>query len=273
VKLSVSNIAWPAETDSQALALLRDAAVAAIEVAPTRLWPDWVGASEAAAADAARGLDRQRFRVSSLQAIVFGKPAYKLFGSEVGRQSLFEHLILCADLARGFEASSLVFGAPKNRELCGVSQAEAFAIASEFFRDVGSYFRQRGVCLCLEANPRQYGCEFVVDSSEAARLVRAVGSEGFRLHLDTGCMHLAAEDPVDAIRKNADILHHFHVSEPYLGSFDNPLINHRRVVDALADIGYSNWVTLEMRAADQPLLALAQAVRTLVDHYRGLEVT
>ena len=268
MNLSVSNIAWPVEVDQQALALLRNAEIAAVEVAPTRIWPDWVGASATSAAAIARDFTRLGFRVSSLQAILFGKPECKLFGSDDDRQALFDHLALCADLAVGLGAASMVFGAPRNRELRGKSEADAFQIAREFFGAVGSYFDARGLCLCLEPNPPQYGCEFVTDSAQAARLVHAVDSGGFRLHLDTGCMSLAGEDAVQVIRAHTEILRHFHVSEPFLGRFDHPTVAHRQVRKALEDVGYSNWVTLEMRATDQPLASLGNAVDVLIESYR-----
>jgi D-psicose/D-tagatose/L-ribulose 3-epimerase len=264
VKLSVSNIAWPSEMDAEAMCVLRDAGIAALEIAPTRLWPDWVGASPAAAKDAAAQFARSGFRISSLQAILFAKPECRLFGSDGERQLLFEHLALCADLATGLGATYLVFGAPKNRDLCGKSDADAFQIAREFFRAAGDYFERKGLCLCLEPNPPQYGCHFVTDSSEASRLVHAVGSAGFRLHLDTGCMLLAGEDPVEAIRAHAGILAHFHVSEPFLGTLNSPNL-HQRAIRALDEVGYANWVTLEMRAAAQPILALSKALSILVE--------
>jgi D-psicose/D-tagatose/L-ribulose 3-epimerase len=272
MNLSVSNIAWPAAMDEPALTLLGYGGISAIEVAPTRLWPDWVGASAGRATEVARDLARRGFRVSSLQAILFSKPECRLFGSDDDRKLLFYHLAFCADLACGLGAKYIVFGAPKNRELSGVSEADAFQIACEFFGVVGSHFRQRGVCLCLEPNPPEYGCQFIVDSSQAARLVRAVNSEGFRLHLDTGCMHLAGEDPGEAIRQHADILRHFHVSEPFLGSFEEPVIDHRPVVEALEEAGYANWITLEMRAATRPLAGLASGLCTLVENYMKVKV-
>ena len=244
--------------------------IQALEIAPTRLWPDWSGASAAAASEAACLLARSGFQVSSLQAILFAKPECILFGSDSQRQLLFDHLALCAELAVGLGAKYLVFGAPRNRDLCGKSEPDAFQIAREFFLAAGNYFANKGLCLCLEPNPPQYGCQFVTNSREASRLVNAVGSSGFRLHLDTGCMFLAGEDPVDAIRAHAGILSHFHVSEPFLGSFSGAIEVYQRVFQALDEVGYSNWVTLEMRAPAQPIPALSQAAGLLVECVRQL---
>ena len=49
----------------------------------------------------------------------------------------------------------------------------------------------------MEANPPEYGADFVTRAAEAIELVKAVNHPGFRLHLDTGCMTLA-NDPVAA---------------------------------------------------------------------------
>ena len=267
MKLSVSNIAWPAERDEMALDLIRRARISAVEVAPTRIWPQWQGVSPASAASAAQRLAGCGFRVSSLQALLFGKPDCQLLGSEEQQQALFDHLVVCADLAAGLGAKSLVFGAPKNRTLCGRTEGEAFHVAREFFRTCGRFFAERGVCLCLEPNPPQYGCEFITNSTQAAHLVRAVDSQGFRLHLDTGCMHMSYEDPAQAIRLNADILQHFHVSEPFLESIEATTCNHHQIGRTLREVDYAGWVTLEMRATEQSLAALAGSIDIFVKGY------
>jgi D-psicose/D-tagatose/L-ribulose 3-epimerase len=267
VKLSVSNIAWPLECDAMALDLMRRACISAVEVAPTRIWPQWQGVSSASAADAAQRLAGYGFHVSSMQALLFGKPDCQLLGSEEQRRAMFDHLAVCADLATGLGAKSLVFGAPKNRTLCGRTEGEAFHIAREFFRACGRLYAERGLCLCLEANPSEYGCEFITNSTQAAQLVRAVDCQGFRLHLDTGCMQMSHEDPVQTIRLNADILQHFHVSEPFLESIEGATCNHPHIGEALCEVDYAGWVTLEMRAGEQSLAALAGSLDIFVKGY------
>lgn len=271
MNLAVSNIAWSPQLEEEALAVLRLDRIGTIEVAPTRLWPDWNSASPQAGADARRNLAGRGFSVPALQAILFGKPDHCLFGSENQRLSLLRHLRMCADLAQSLGAHSLVFGAPKNRELNGINPEMAFAMAREFFTEVAAYYERREVCLCLEANPPQYGCQFLTTAAEAARMVRAVNRPGLRLHLDTACMHLAGEDLPAMVRAHCDVLRHFHVSEPFLGSFDNPVIDHARVAEALRSAGYRAWVSLEMRETEPPLTNLATAAGFLVRTYRGGE--
>lgn len=258
MNLAVSNIAWPAELDASVYRMLAANGIGAVEIAPTRIWPQWQGITASAVHSFRRTVEEAGLRISSLQSILFHKPELRLFGSPEDREALYRHLCVCADLASDLGAECMVFGAPRNRDRGTLLEDEAFAIAVDFFSRAGAYCSQRGTCLGFEANPAQYGCNFVTDSVTAARLVRAVGSTGFRLHLDTACLHLAGEDAVSVIADNADILCHFHVSEPYLGAFSAPEVPHQTVAAALKP--YHRWVSLEMRATHPPLPALERAV-------------
>ncbi|MCY7279268.1 MAG: hypothetical protein LH702_37435 [Phormidesmis sp. CAN_BIN44] len=91
MKLAISNIAWTSELDNEMLSRLQGN-VAAIEIAPTRLWSDWQF-SEVDVADCLKTLQHHDLVCSSLQAIVFGRPDLKLFGTPGQRFALIEHLI------------------------------------------------------------------------------------------------------------------------------------------------------------------------------------
>ena len=267
MKLAFSNIAWPIAREEEILGILQHTGISGIEVAPTRLWPDWSGASPLAAATYAGTLAAKGFSIPALQAILFAKPELKLFGSDADREALSNHLQKVADLAAAFGAKSLVFGAPKNRQLGDLSPEAGFAIAREFFKTIAPHYERRGVCLCLEANPPAYACTFVTDSLSAAQLVRAVNSPGFGLHLDTACLFLAGEDTGAAIQNNLDILRHFHVSEPFLDSFAHPKIDHTKVAAILRGARYREWISLEMREPDPPVSGVQEAAEFLVQTY------
>ncbi len=270
MKLAVSNIAWPDGCDDDAFGVLREGKIDALEIAPTRFWPDWGGIGVEPAKRKAAELHLAGFRIPSLQALLFAKPDCKLFGTDAERERMFDHLMLCADIAEAMGANRLVFGAPKNRDLRGRSAPEAYGIAKEFFAEVAGRFASRHLALCLEPNPSQYGCNFMVKADEAAGLVYAVDNPGLRLHLDTACMLLAGDDAEAAIRDHHAILGHFHVSEPYLGGFEEPRADHRRIREALESASYSGYVALEMRAATPPLPGLRTAVGELIAQYAAL---
>jgi D-psicose/D-tagatose/L-ribulose 3-epimerase len=270
MKLAASNLAWPVDAEQEAFRTLRSFAVNAIEVAPTRIWPEWRGATLPAAREYRRRVESEGLTISSLQAILFQKPELRLFGSLSQREALSIHLHYCADLAAELGAVSVVFGAPKNRDRGTISESEAFAQATEFFSGLTPYYAGRSARIVLEANPAVYGCNFVTDSGTAGDLVRAVAAEGFALHLDSACMLLAGEEPASAIRAGADILQHFHASEPHLADFANPLSDHAGAAAALAQAGYQGYVALEMREGGPAIPALEQALAFVATSYAAI---
>jgi sugar phosphate isomerase/epimerase len=269
LKVSISNIAWDAESDQAAFDLLSENGVSAIEVAPTRVWPEWQGITVQGIRSLRESVASAGLRISSLQSVLYSKPELTLFGGGEHRTRLREHLVFCADLAAELSAESLVFGAPRNRSRGALSEAEAFAIACEFFSEVAEQYLRRSVSLVFEANPAEYGCDFVTDSAAAAHLVRAVGCPGFLLHIDTACLSLAKEDTGSAIPAGMDVLRHFHVAEPFLGNFADPMPSHAIAAQRLREAEYAHWVVLEMRRTTPVLPAVQQAAAFLRTTYWG----
>jgi sugar phosphate isomerase/epimerase len=188
-----------------------------------------------------------------------------LFGDGRAKAALRTHLDLCAEIALSLGATRLVFGAPKNRLPGTLSRGAAFVSAVDFFREVGDAYHRQGVVLCLEPNPPQYGCEFITTTSEAARLVEAVRSPGFRLHLDTACMMLAGDDATICISQNARLLSHFHVSEPSLAPFCSSSPVHAAALNTLQKVKYEGYIVLEMRAGDPALDVFTRSAKAFVE--------
>ena len=137
--------------------------------------------------------------------------------------------------------------------------------AVPLFRTLGAACHDAGTSLAIEANPQQYGGDFLLRWSEAAELVARVGHPGVVLHLDTACTTLAGDDPVAAAASCAAQLRHFHVSAPQLAPVDAASdIPHQDIAAALRAGGYRGWVSIEMRRTDAPL----EAVRRAAGHVR-----
>ncbi len=271
MKLAVSNIAWDLEEQHAVLALLRDGGVCGIEVAPTKLWPDWVGAEPQSAWEWRRAFASEHFELPAMQAILFGKPELQIFASISARHDTLKHLWRVAGLAGALGAKVLVFGSPRNRDRGDLSSAEAFAVAVDFFGEAGRICAALDVWLCIEPLPEAYGCNFVTRWREAADLVLAVNTPGFGLHLDSGCIHLAGDDPAEAVLACSGMTRHFHVSEPHLGDLSKPVVDHRRVGEALRKAGYSGWISIEMRRTEHPLECIATAMRYVSSCYGDIQ--
>jgi sugar phosphate isomerase/epimerase len=271
MRLAISNIAWPRSEDEAVAAMLVRLGVTAIEVAPTKLWQDLLAVTDEEVDSVRRFWADRGIAIVAAQSLLFGRPDLLLFDSGEVRARTFDYLAHVVRICARLGAGALVFGAPKNRRIEQTPPKIARDIAIDFFGQLGEVAEAAGTTVVLEANPPQYGADFVVRAAEAIDLVRAVNHPGFRLHLDTACMHLAG----DAIRQTLDdgfaYLGHFHVSEPNLGlPGSSSRVDHAAFARELTYCGYDGVVSLEMREpADFSIDAVASAMRWLTDRYGG----
>jgi sugar phosphate isomerase/epimerase len=268
MRIAASNIAWPAEFDDVAAAMLTSSGVTGLEIAPTRWWtdPSTVPLSEAAALGrswADRGLP-----VVAAQSLLFGRPDLKVFGDAATRLRLLDYLSRVLGVARAAGATRFVFGSPKNRRLNGAYDADRRAVARDFFAALGDLAQQLESVVGIEANPAEYGADFLIRASDALEFVRTVGHPAIRLHLDLACMLLAGEDPFVIVPEACDVVVHAHASEPQLRPVGTGASNHAGFAAALARCGYRGWVSVEM-LPPVPFSpeALAASLRVAVDAY------
>lgn len=252
MKVAFSNIAWTPHDSPKVLALLHQHGISGIEVAPTKVWPDWTGATPEAARMYRAKLKDQGFAVPALQAVLFGRPEARLF-EDGGERVLVRHLTEVATLAEALGAPVVVLGAPRLRNRGGLTFDEALARAVPVFRRLGEIYSNHGTCLCIEPNPRRHACNFIVNAFEGAALVRAVANPGFGLHLDAAGMHLEREQLTKVWPDAGPLLRHYHISEPDLGDFSAPQVSHVQNLEFLVGHGYAGWYSVEMREPSKPL--------------------
>jgi sugar phosphate isomerase/epimerase len=256
--LAISNIAWPAGDDGEALELARAAGFSAIELAPSKVFGPWEAIELTAVRAAAAGLAARGLPVVALQAILFGAPGAKLFGTPAERAALAAHLRLIARLAGACGGVPCVFGAPAARDPGDLAAAAAMDQAAAFFAAVAPAFAAEGASLAFEANPAAYGCRFVTHTAQALALVRRVGLPGFGLQLDAGTMMMNEEDPA-LLAEAAPLAVHCHASAPQLAPVAPHAAAHARLAAALRGAGWRGIVSVEMRAAADWRTSLREA--------------
>jgi len=255
LRFAFSNIAWTPHDDAEVFSLLRRQGIEGIEVAPTAVWGSWEAMTVPKAKAYRQFLAEQGFEVPALQAILYGRPQARLF-EEHGEAVLLDHFAQVASIASALEARVAVLGAPSQRDRGERSWAQALEHASGALRKAAVLFHDQGCCLCIEPNPRRYGCNFVNTAAEGMELVAAVNHPGLRLHLDAAGMYLEKEDLAAVLPAALPVLRHFHLSEPDLGDFRQPAVPHAENLRCLSEAGYAGWCSFEMR---RPSLTLADA--------------
>ncbi|MCI4063845.1 sugar phosphate isomerase/epimerase [Micromonospora sp. R77] len=263
MRVAVSNIAWEPTDDEKVADVLRRAGVAGVEVAPTKVWPDLTTVTPAQARAYGRWWAAAGLPVVAAQSLLFGRPDLTLFGP--GRDEFVAYLGRVVEVCAELGATALVFGSPRNRQRHDLPVEVADRIAVDVFGRLAERAAGAGACLCLEANPPAYGADHLTTAAEAAALVRAVGSPGLRLHLDTACMALAGDDAAACVREFAPLLRHAHLSEPDLGPVGDPDPRHADFVAALRAADYPGHVSVEMRpSTDERVVSVERAARYAV---------
>jgi sugar phosphate isomerase/epimerase len=254
MKFSYSNIAWDQKNSEEIFALLKEHKIFGIEVAPTKIWPEWQGANYKSSISYKNEIAKKGFVIPALQAILFNRPEAKLFDVS-GEKNLIEHLKIVAEVAEGLGAKCVVFGAPKQRNIGKLTHKEALDHSIPIFAKIGDIFSNHNAIFCIEPNPKKYSCNFINNIDQANELIRKVNHKNFALHLDAAGMFLENDNLADKWDKIFDITHHFHISEPDLGDFDVPQVNHLENFKILEKGGYKGWCSVEMLEPKKPLSA------------------
>lgn len=273
MRLAISNIAWDAAEDEAVCQLLQQHGLDAIDVAHSKYFqhPDMASTSDIHRVRdwwAERGIE-----ITGMQSLLFGTQGLNVFGSDESRAHMLSHLEQVCRIGHGLGATRLVFGSPRNRDRQGLTDEVVQSISLPFWRRLGDIASKHGVCICLEPNPTCYGANFMTTSEETAQVVLEVNHPAIRMQLDTGAMHINAEDREDFLTHHADLIGHVHASEPQLVPLGDGDTAHASIYKSLCRHLPHHVVTVEMLATTQEphLQSIDRALATAVMAYRPCE--
>jgi sugar phosphate isomerase/epimerase len=155
----------------------------------------------------------------------------------------FRELIeLCSDLG----GSIMVLGSPKQRNfIAPMTHSSAMGNAADLISSISDQLLAHSVTLAIEPLGPSEG-NFLNLAAQGVELIRQIDCPNVKLHLDVKAMSSEPTGVGDIIRENRQELVHFHANDPNLlgpgmGEFDQ-----RPVFQALQDIGYNDWVSVEV---------------------------
>jgi sugar phosphate isomerase/epimerase len=155
---------------------------------------------------------------------------------------LVELALLCADLG----GKVMVLGSPVQRNLVpGVTQSQGMSYAAEILCDVLPVLESNRVVLALEPLTPQE-TNFLLTAAEAVELIDRVSSPQIRLHLDCKAMTSETTPIVELIRRNRDLLAHFHANDPNRQGPGFGSLDFVPIFKALKEVGYDGWVSVEV---------------------------
>ncbi len=245
MNLSVSNIAFK-NTDYQLyLNYLKTVGIKKLELAPYKHFNHWNLESI---------FNETEFHIVSTQGIFFGIDVNLFLNSN----KFIEHFKKIIQINKKLGCNYTVFGSPKVRWVPENLKQNPYIL----FNSIFNLIKNEEVTIGLELNPEIYNCNFFnkINDLSNLRLDKTIS-----FHYDTGCLHMAGENLYDSYIKNEKNIKNIHISEPFLASFDNTIINHIDVASMLKDRGFSGNISLEMR--EQELDIFKKSVDKFIQTY------
>jgi D-psicose/D-tagatose/L-ribulose 3-epimerase len=264
MKLAISNIGWNQPEEERVLDLMRRHGFQGLEVAPSKVWSSPEHALEDEVRSYREQMREKGFSIVGIQSALFGHPELKVF--DATSEATLAYLDKMVQICSWLGGKVLVFGSPKNRQKGDLSDDEMRERSHAFFKALGDMAQRHDVIIGMEPNAADYGADFLTHADATLQFVHDLQHPAVRIHLDTGVMQLNGEDVTQVLNNAAPMLCHFHVSEPFLKPFVLSDF-HRHAAQALKQLDYDGWVSVEMVRPDSPLEELERVLQQVKEVY------
>jgi sugar phosphate isomerase/epimerase len=235
---------WPLDV---AFAFAAECGYTGIEVAPFTIAPYAHDISAQRRSEIRRQADAAALQVVGLHWLLAKTEGFSLTSPEPSlRRKTADYLAELARLCADLGGRIMVFGSPQQRNLQpGVSRDQGMQYAAEVLAAAAPVFEETDVVLALEPlGPQE--TNFLVTAAETVELIERVGSPQVRLHLD--CKAMASESVAipQLIVRHKSLLAHFHANDPNRQGPGFGELDFLPIFDALGQIDYRGWVSVEV---------------------------
>jgi D-psicose/D-tagatose/L-ribulose 3-epimerase len=180
-------------------------------------------------------------------------PSTRQKGMDYARKSLE----ICAEVGAAVFSGACV-GAGGSEWLANTERLTRYKYAAEFLYKIGELSAQARVPFCVEVLNR-YEDSILNTSAQACELMDMTAHPSVGFHLDTFHMSMEEESLGDAIRLAGKHLFHLHASESQRGTPGTGIVPWREVAEALRQIDYRGFATIESFNPHGRLAPMARA--------------
>jgi D-psicose/D-tagatose/L-ribulose 3-epimerase len=147
---------------------------------------------------------------------------------------------------------------------------EEWGHSVEVMQQAADHAASAGIALSFEFLNR-FEIYLLNTTEDTARFVRDVARSNVGIHYDTFHAHIEEKDPGRAIRAHGPEIHHVHISENDRSTPGRGQVAWASTFDALAEVGFDGWLTIEAFGLSLPSLAAATRIwRRMYDDEEGL---
>ena len=247
---------WPFE---KAFPFAAELGYTGLEIAPFTINVNAYEISPARRAEVRRQADDAGLEIIGLHWLLAKTTGYYLTTLDNAvRNKTADYLGELARLCRDLGGHVMVLGSPQQRNvLPGVTHDQAMELAADCLRRAMPTLEQCGVTLAVEPLGPKDG-NFLNTAELGVQLCEMVASPHCRLHLDCKAMSSEAKPIPQLLRENARILEHFHANDPNMRGPGMGELDFVPIFQALAEIDYRGWVSVEVFDYEPGVEALAR---------------
>ena len=255
LRLALCNELFERYSFPQACQRVRTLGYAGLELAPYTLAEDPITLSAESRREIRQTMREEGLEFVGLHWLLAAPPGLHVTTNNMAvRQRSWDYVRqlvdLCAELAGpkdGVGANGVVvFGSPKQRSTVdGMTSSEAKVVFTSELAGIAPHAEARGVTILIEALPADQS-NVINSLSEAVSIVQEIGSPAVQTMFDTHNAVDEEDEHASLIRKYQAFIRHVHVNEtdgrePGMSDYD-----FAAVLQALADVRYTGWVSLEV---------------------------
>jgi sugar phosphate isomerase/epimerase len=235
---------WPFE---RVLDLARDAGYEGVEIAPFTLADSVADIPRADRKKLRRAAKDRNIEIIGLHwLLVKPEGLYINHPNDEIRTRTAQYLAQLIDFCADLGGTRMIVGSPKQRSILpGETREDVWKRTVELFHPLADQAGEKGVIICIEPLAENE-TNFINSADEAIQLVRDVAHPAFQMMLDVKAMAAEGTNIPEIIHRAANFLRHFHANDPNLLGPGFGELDFRPIVQALREIGYDQWVSVEV---------------------------
>jgi sugar phosphate isomerase/epimerase len=248
---------WPFD---KAFAFAAELGYTGLEIAPFTINTNAYDITPAKRTEVRKQADAAGLEIIGLHWLLAKTTAgyYLTTPDEAVRKKTADYLAELGRLCRDLGGSLMVLGSPQQRNLLpGVTHDQAMELAADCLRRAMPALEDCGVTLAVEPLGPADGT-FLNTAELGARLCEMVASPHCRLHLDCKAMSSEKKPIPQILREQRRLMHHFHANDPNLRGPGMGDLDFVPIFQALAEIDYRGWVSVEVFDYQPGVEALAR---------------
>lgn len=240
----ISNLAWHTNEEKKALQLLKKYKIKKLEFSPNLLLDN--NFTKQQIQKVKKKWKTNGINLYSMQSILYKIENAFIFGTKFQNLIFFKEVKKKIELASILGVKVIVFGSPLNRKTFGKKKNILNKIFINTFRKLSIICKKNRVKLCIEANPKIYKSEYLLNTNEVIEIVRKINSTFVLVNLDLGAIIYNQENTEKIIKKNIDLIGHVQISAPRLKSISNHKKNITILLNTLQKYNFVKTVSLEL---------------------------